>query len=73
MTFPAGWPKNGGEEIRDQQTRLKSVQGTAATQLHPLLSGRYIKEKYCNSGIAMFLRRPGKRLEMIFGTINFPI
>jgi hypothetical protein len=64
MTFLAQWPKNDDGEKSDQQNNVAGIQSRAVTQLHPLLSGRYIMEKYCNSGIAMFLPKLWKHPEM---------
>jgi hypothetical protein len=64
MTFLAQWPQNGDRTKSVQQNNVAGIQRRAATQLHPLLSCRYIKEKYCNSGIAMFLSVEWKHLEM---------
>jgi hypothetical protein len=73
MTFRGCWPKNDYGSISEGHNQVTRALDHAEFGLRPFLCERYIMEKYCNSGIAMFLIRAFQQIQLTFGTAKCSI
>jgi hypothetical protein len=70
MRSRARWPKN----VKGTKANVEALFPTGGKELDLLLTSfeceRYIKEKYCNSGIPMFFQEARMGLKVILEKVN---